>query len=1062
MRKAILLIIITACSLLGILYIPNLSTDIFLKSIVRKFNSKIRIAIIGSSGYIGSRLVRHLQTESNWQIDSFDRIYSGQASYEISTLTLRKYHVVIYLGGLTSRVICQQHSFHDVEQENVRDIYQLANRMLSSQVLIFASTAAIVEGSGMMTLANEDYPVQSDRLDPYTSSLWHRENLLRNLSLTSNRAPRMIGLRLGTVIGLSDSQRLDLVHMSLICQAFLYGRIRVIYPQSIRAFLDMDDLMRAMTTIIKLRIINTERFDLFHLQSFSTSIANVANEISYHTKVFIDAIDHGGTNNSFSFALDTSKFRRTFNFTFRGNQNDIIRQMIEDTPRMCRGRQSRIDNQSIPCVVCGSTEMHTILDLHQQPLANEFKNQTEQSLQCQRFPLRLVRCSKCHHTQLSYIVDRSYLFSHYLYQSGTSRSSEIYFEWLAKKIIHESRTSNGTVLEIACNDGSQLNQFLKYGWKTIGIDPAKNLAELAQKKGHTVYVGFWGVDQFSLSAPLNAIIAQNVLAHVTNPVEFLRACLNHMNEQTKLYIQTSQCEMYETGQFDTVYHEHISFFTAHSFRKIAEIVGLKIVNFEITPIHGRSCLVTFQRIPNKSNPSFETFHQKQETSSLSLALDKERRLGLHTDWFYLKFQAQVEGVRQWMVRQLTHLHQQGHTIVAYGAAAKGMVLLHFLLESSNRTWDISYVIDDAPLKQKTFCPGTSIPVIQSSTLYNHNPKKSLTIIVFAWNFWEEISQKIRKLTVERGLQTVFILLPFPQQQLFKLESNTTSIRAENIYKPLLWPPEFLSNRRPVLLISHFFNEEFLLPFWIRHHASMFDMAILIDYNSTDRSLEIIRREAPHTWKIVRSRNMEFDAPQVDAEVQDYEKLYPEAWKIALNTPEFLVHSNLRQALVELEQLNPTVKVYRFHSIILTGNDAIPFEHVTNLIKQRSQYVCNESDHAETLYSRYIHRFTSAPYKIGRHYLHKTVAQWFPNGFIAKFQYTPWPQIMNRKLQIRSRMSPHHFYLGWGVQHNINAVQISKRKNDTLQQQQQCDFRNFTSLNDEFMMIHRVWKDVVDL
>ncbi len=124
------------------------------------------------------------------------------------------------------------------------------------------------------------------------------------------------------------------------------------------------------------------------------------------------------------------------------------------------------------------------------------------------------------------------------------------------------------MLEVACNDGSQLNQFSKYGWKTVGVDPAKNLAELARKQGHIVYTGFWGVDQFPLlPSPdnLDIIIAQNVFAHVEDPVQFLRACVAIMSVKTKLYIQTSQCEMYETGQFDAVYHEHISFFTAHSF-----------------------------------------------------------------------------------------------------------------------------------------------------------------------------------------------------------------------------------------------------------------------------------------------------------------------------------------------------------------------------------------------------------------------------------------------------------------------------------------------------------------
>ena len=324
-----------------------------------------------------------------------------------------------------------------------------------------------------------------------------------------------------------------------------------------------------------------------------------------------------------------------------------------------------------------------------------------------------------------------------------------------------------------------------------------------------------------------------------------------MSMQTLLYIQTSQCEMYESGQFDTVYHEHISFFTAHSFRKIAELVGLRIINFEITPIHGRSCLVTFKRIDLSSN-LYITTGQKEHTPSLTLALQKEVNLGMTDSWFYIKYQSQALTMRQWIVRQLDTLTKQGHTLIAYGAAAKGMVLLHSLLAIDSQSWTFSYVVDDAPLKQNTFCPGTTIPVRPVSEISKHDPSKPLTIVIFAWNFWEEISKKILNETIPKNISQLFIILPFPQQQLIKLNFDSSSLNlSQHAYKPLPWPVA-LRPRRLVILISHFFNEEFLLPYWIQQHAPMFDMAILLDYNSTDRSLEIIRREAPSTWKTVPS------------------------------------------------------------------------------------------------------------------------------------------------------------------------------------------------------------------
>ena len=1052
--KSTRIVLLVVCVICIVLYsIDSLSLfyhapDIMGRRSLKRFN----IAVIGSSGYIGARLMTNLSQNRPWTISAYDRIFPGKASYQIPTSELQRFDTVIYLGGLTGRKMCLQRP-GDIQKENIDDIVQLAKRMLSTQLLIFASTSAIAEGSGFNP-TTEDFAVRLDLLDLYSASMYRRENALRALSLASKKVPKMIGLRFGTVIGLSPSQRIDLAHMALVCQAFLGARLHITHPESYRGFLSMEDLVRAITVLIR-QSYKMARFTIFNLQSFNASIVHVANSIAHRTGAYVHPTDHPPSSDSIGFSLDATKFSRTFNFIFLENQTQTITRLLEDVPRMCLGRQSRLDTNSTSCLVCGSPIMHTVLDLHTQPLANDFRNTSTDALQCQRFPLRLIRCPRCHHTQLSHIVDRGYLFSHYLYQSGTSRSLNEYFDWLAQKTINESNTTNGTVLELACNDGTQLNQFSRRGWKTVGVDPAKNLAEIARTKGHTVFTGFWGRDDFPLLPArdtLDIIIAQNVFAHVDNPVRFLNACVSAMSHKTKLYIQTSQCEMYETGQFDTVYHEHVSFFTAHSFKKIADLVGLKIINFEITPIHGRSCLVTFQRLGSLTS---------EDTSTFASALEKERQLGVTDAWFYVKYESQAQAMRRWIVRQLANLHSQGHTIVAYGAAAKGMVLLHFLLETSGRTWNISYVVDDAPLKQNTFCPGTSIPVMPTSMLSQHPPEKSLTIIVFAWNFWDEISGRIRKETVDIGMKNVYVILPFPTQQLIKLDSTRNHTVSTNGYRLLPWPLAIRPRQRQVVMVAHFYNEEFLLPYWIRHHASMFDAAILIDYNSTDRSVEIIRREAPETWRIVASRNPNFSAQQVDLEVIDYEKLFPDAWKISINIPEFLVHSSLRETM---NDFNNGSQAYRFRSIIITGNDTNRLGRFAPLIVQRSQYYCNRSDGSEvngiTGYSRYVHRLSEASYSFGRHDISGAVWNWMSFGFISKFQYSPWPEIIPRKLQIRTRVPSSDFESSFGTQHNIDLKALVKVRNETLQLPQ-CDIRDYIGLSDELMMIHHLWKTILE-
>ena len=1059
-KRTVVLFVVTVISY-GILTKNQVYTRVRMTAI-NDSSLPLHVAIIGSSGYIGSRLLQHLQGKERLTVVGYDRIFRGQASYEISIRDLQSFGAVIYLGGLTGRLMCRDRPA-DVEQENVVDISNLAKRMLPSQLLIFASTSAIAEGSGSIPF-NEDSPVKPHLFDSYVASLWRRENTLRELSTASKAVPQMVGLRFGTVVGLSSSQRIDLAHMALVCQAFLGGKLSLTHPEANRAFLWMEDLLRAVGVLLK-HPEKAQEFDLFHLQSFSANIANIASAIGSRSGAYIHTSDHLIKEDSQGFTLNNTKFSHAFDFIFEGNQNQIISQLIDDVPRMCLGRGSRVDNHSVPCVVCGSHVMDTVLDLHSQPLANDFRTEAEKSMHCDRYPLRLVRCPKCHHTQLSYIVNRTYMHSQYQYQSDTSQGLKNYFEWLTEKVCGESEKINGTVLEIACNDGTQLNPFAKRGWRTFGVDPVNNLAKIARTQGHTVYTGFWGVDTFPqlpLPESLDAIIAQNVLDHVEKPVDFLRACTARMSLRTKLYIQTSQCNMYETGQFDTVYHGHVSFFTAHSFRKIAELVHLRIINFEMTPIHGRSCIVTFQRT-NPSNISFPTTREKENTASLEFVLQKERSLGMIKSWFYVKYESQAQAMRQWIVHQLATLHSQGHTIVAYGAASKGMVLLHFLLEMPNRSWDISYVVDDTLLKQNTFCPGTTIPVRPTSELSKHIPTRPLTILIFAWSFWDEVSKKILQATVDKGITNTFVILPFPRQQLIKLDSKLNSTLAQNPYAPLPWPSIFPVPRRSVVLISHFFNEEFLLTFWIRHHAPMFDLAILIDYNSTDRSLDIIRREAPSTWRIVSSRNSQFTARQVDEEVMDYEKLYPNAWKIALNTPEFLVHPNLRTMLAETEHVS-NVMALRFRSVIMSGNDSIPLQRFTSLLKQRSHYVYNAASEDErqgiTSYSRYVHRYPDAQYGGGRHEIMNSVWNWAPVGFIAKYQFSPWPEILQRKLQIRTRIPPSDFAAAQGTQHNTNAESLEQQK-QKIREMPQNDMRDVIAESEELAMIHRLWKECID-
>jgi len=692
------------------------------------------IAIIGSSGYIGSRLYDHLD---NFKITGYDRnvlnvTNKKSINLEAKQVDVTKYKTIIYLGGLTGRDDCNNNKDR-VYSENVEDIVLLAKKMTPNQLLIFASTSAIMEGYGKIPKSENDIP-NLEKLDLYSNSLYQREIELSKIK----NGPKMIGLRFGSVVGWSKSQRTFIAPISMTCSALLNKEISVIHPESHRSFLYMEDLLEVFKKILNNEHLFSKNFEIFHVSSFNTDIGTVASEVSFQTKTKIKIIPHFPNKDLNGFSLNSSKLENLLKINFKGTLQKSVSEIIEKSHQICFGRELVEKIKSVSCPVCRSNNLLTVLDLKFQPLANNFLNYTSD----EKYPLKLMRCRDCHHSFLSESVNRKTLFDTYLYQSGTSKTLENHFEFIAKKVVSESESKLGSVLEIASNDGSQLDKFKKLNWKTYGVDPAENLNVIA-KLNHNIYTGYWGVDVFDLPLSFDAIIAQNVWAHVPNPVEFLKECKKYMTQNTKLYIQTSQCKMFENGEFDTIYHEHISFFTVHSFKKAAELSDLKITNFEIVPIHGESCLVTFMK--NGNQDMIKPF------------LEKEKHLGMTDDWFYLEYRYRALNVGKWLNSNL-EIYKNTHKIIGFGAAAKGIVMLNFLFnEFPNRKYNFSYIIDDSLLKQNLFCPGTNIQVRNFSNLEKENEK--VLIVIFAWNFAEEIINKIKSISK----LDYNIMIPFPKQ-----------------------------------------------------------------------------------------------------------------------------------------------------------------------------------------------------------------------------------------------------------------------------------------------------------
>jgi SAM-dependent methyltransferase len=380
------------------------------------------------------------------------------------------------------------------------------------------------------------------------------------------------------------------------------------------------------------------------------------------------------------------------------------------------------------CLACGSSHLKLTFNLGEQPLANSYKDSPDEIQEA--FPLAINRCEKCYHVQLTHAVNPELMFKEYLYVSGTSLIMRQHFDWFANFTKEYFNFANAltptTVLDIGCNDGTQLDYFQEKGFTTFGVDPAENLYERSSKN-HKVYKTFFDMD-FVVNHPgtFDIITAQNVFAHNYDPLKFLCAARNVMNNDSLLFIQTSQADMILNNEFDTIYHEHINFFNINSMNELCKRKDLYLIDVVKCPLHGNSYVFVISK--NKSI---------RRLAHIQNLIDMERKAGLMSEKTYEDYAIKCEKV----VSQLRSVCDDynrldvGFSVVGYGAAAKGMTLLNY------SKIKLDFIIDDNPLKQGKYTPGSNVLIVSSDGL--NDIKNGILFIPLAWNFYDEIRGKIK-------------------------------------------------------------------------------------------------------------------------------------------------------------------------------------------------------------------------------------------------------------------------------------------------------------------------------
>ena len=372
------------------------------------------------------------------------------------------------------------------------------------------------------------------------------------------------------------------------------------------------------------------------------------------------------------------------------------------------------------CVACGGNKLKLVLDLGKQPLANSFKLKCD-DVQAE-YPLAINHCEQCFHVQLTHSVNPKLMFEDYLYVSGTAQTMHDHFKDFAAMVRQDNPEAH-KVLDVGCNDGTQLDYLAQHGFATFGVDPASNLTDDVAKR-HPVW-NRWFDKTFAseCAEKFDVITAQNVFAHGPNPLGFLETAKELLTDNGILYIQTSQANMIKNNEFDTIYHEHVSFFNTLSMQRLCIRAGLYLCDVEYMPIHGTSYIFKIKKQPVIGN--------------VMQVITQENMDRLYIPQTYVDYAKRCDEIVEELkiaVSQYTR-NDLGWLAVGYGAPAKGMTLLNY------SGLKLDFIIDDNPLKQGRFTPGSSIPIYPASKLDEYD--NAICFVPLAWNFFDEIVSKIK-------------------------------------------------------------------------------------------------------------------------------------------------------------------------------------------------------------------------------------------------------------------------------------------------------------------------------
>ena len=400
------------------------------------------------------------------------------------------------------------------------------------------------------------------------------------------------------------------------------------------------------------------------------------------------------------------------------------------------------------CRFCENQLSDIFTDLGETPLANSFLTLEMLDKKEIKFPLRAMVCTKCFLVQVDEFEKPQNIFNDYAYFSSYSTSWLEHVKVFAENMIGRFNLSeNDQVIEIASNDGYLLKNFKEHGIPVLGIEPAKNIAKIAEDLGIQTIVDFFGSDTaqkiIDSGIKANLLIAFNVLPHVPNLNDFILGMKKILDKNGIIVIQFSAylLDVIKKCEFDMVYHEHFSYFSLSTLKHIFQFHGLEIFDVKEISVHGGSLRIFVKSSGNS------TLHV---TENVKMLLQKEIDFGLKELSTYTKFQNKVDKSKDSIKNFFINAKKDNKKIVCYGAAAKGNTVLNFCEIGSNF---IDYVVDISPHKQGKFLPGTHIQIFPPEKIKETKPDY---IVILAWNLKDEVMKQMEYVKEWNG-QFVFLI-----------------------------------------------------------------------------------------------------------------------------------------------------------------------------------------------------------------------------------------------------------------------------------------------------------------